>query len=84
MPTRKTTKKPARKAAKATKAKATKAKALDLRAIKAGRMVLYGPPIRDAIRRGNLAEMRQVAVLARAHVKEVEAALSALEKELSK
>ena len=79
MPTRKTTKKPARKAAKTTKRKA-----LDLSAVKAGRMVLYGPPIRDAIKRGDLAEMRQLAVLARAHVKEVEAALSALENELGK
>jgi len=79
MPTRKTSKKPARKAVNAVKGKA-----LDLRAIKAGRMVLYGPPIRDAILRGNLAEMRQLAVLARAHVKEVEAALSALQRELNK
>ena len=78
MPTRKTSKKPTRKAGKAPKGKA-----LDLRAIKAGRMVLYGPPIRDAIRRGDVAEMKKLAVLARAHVKEVEAALSALEKELS-
>ena len=78
MPTRKTSKKPARKAAKATKRKA-----LDLSAVTAGRMVLYGPPIRDAIRRGDVAEMKKLAVLARAHVKEVEAALSALEKELS-
>ena len=78
MPTRKTSKKPARKAAKATKRKA-----LDLSAVKAGRIVLYGPPIRDAIKRGDLAEMKKLAVLARAHVKEVEAALSALEKELS-
>ena len=80
MPTRKTSKKPARKAAK----RATKGKALDLQAVKAGRMVLYGPPIRDAIRRGDVAEMKKLAVLARAHVKEVEAALSALENELSK
>jgi hypothetical protein len=79
MPTRKTSKKPARKAAKATKRKA-----LDLRAVKAGRMVLYGPPIRDAIKRGDVAEMKKLAVLARAHVKEIEAALSALENELGK
>jgi hypothetical protein len=79
MPTRKTSKKPARKAAKATKRKA-----LDLRAIKAGRVVLYGIPIWDAIKRGELAEMKRLAVVARAHVKEVEAALSALEKQSSK
>jgi uncharacterized protein DUF1843 len=79
MPTRKTSKKPARKAGKATKGKV-----LDLRAIKAGRMVLYGPPIRDAILRGKLAEMRQLAVAARAHVKDVQSALSALEAALKK
>jgi len=79
MPTRKTSKKPARKTAKAVKGKA-----LDLRAVKAGRMVLYGPPIRDAISRGDLAEMRQLAVLARAHVKDVQGALAALEAALKK
>lgn len=79
MPTRKTSKKPARKAVKAVKGKA-----LDLRAIKAGRMVLYGPPIRDAILRGNLAEMRQLAVIARSHVKDVQSALAALEAALKK
>lgn len=81
MPTRKTTKKPARKAA--TKA-TSKGKPLDLRAIKAGRVVLYGIPIRDAIKRGDIAEMKKLAVLARSHVKEVETALSTMEKELSK
>ena len=79
MPTRKTSKKPARKGVTGTKRKA-----LDLSAVKAGRMVLYAPPIRDAIKRGDVAEMKKLAVLARAHVKEVEAALSALENELSK
>jgi hypothetical protein len=79
MPTRKTSKKPARKAVNAVKGKA-----LDLRAIKAGRMVLYGPPIRDAMLRGNLAEMRQLGVAARAHLKEVQSALAALEAALKK
>lgn len=79
MPTRKKSKKPARKAVKTAKGKS-----LDLPAIKAGRMVLYGLPIRDAILRGNLAEMRQLAVAARAHVREVQSALSALEAALNK
>lgn len=79
MATRKTTKKTARKTTK----KASKGKALDLRGIKAGRVVLYGPPIWDAIRRGNVAEMRQLATLARAHVKEVQTALAELESALN-
>jgi hypothetical protein len=80
MPTRKASKKPARKAIKAT----SKGKSLDLKAVKAGRIVLYGPPIRDAIKRGDLAEMKKIAELARSHVKDVETALSALENQLSK
>jgi hypothetical protein len=47
-------------------------------------MVLYGPPIRDAMLRGNLAEMRQLGVAARAHLKEVQSALAALEAALKK
>jgi hypothetical protein len=79
MPTRKATTKSARK----TSAKATsKGKAVDLQAIKAGRMEMYGPPIRDAIRRGDLNEMKELATLARTHIKEVEAALAQLEKAL--
>ena len=80
MSTRKASKKSARKATKAT----SKSKGLDLKAVKAGRIVLYGPPIWDAIKRGDLAEMKKLADLARSHVKDVETALSALEKELSK
>ncbi len=79
MPTRKTTKKAARKTTK----KSTKGKALDLKAVKAGRVVLYGPPIWDAIRRGDQAEMRQLATLARAHVKDVQNALAELESALN-
>jgi hypothetical protein len=79
MPTRKTSKKPARKSSATAKGKP-----LDLKAIKAGRIVLYGIPIRDAIKRGDLAEMKQLAVLARSHVKDVQTALAALEKSLSR
>ena len=58
MPTRKATTKSARK----TSAKATpKGKAVDLQAIKTGRTEMYGVPIRDAIRRGDLSEMKEVA-----------------------
>jgi uncharacterized protein DUF1843 len=79
MPTRKASRKTAGKAAATAKGKP-----LDLKAVKAGRVVLYGIPIRDAIKRGDLAEMKQLAVLARSHVKDVQAALSKLEKSLGK
>ena len=45
---------------------------------------LYGRPILDAIRRGNIAEMRRLSVQARAHVKEVNAALAKLDASLKK
>lgn len=78
MPTRKTTKKPARKAATA------KPKPLDLKGVKSGIIVLYAVPIRNAIKRGDLAEMKQLAALARSHVKDVKSALAALEKSIGK
>ena len=78
MPTRKVSKKPARKSASA------KGNPLDLKAIQAGQIVLYAIPIRDAITRGDLAEMKQLAALARSHVKDVQTALTKLEKSLSK
>ena len=79
------TKKPTKKSAGKAPAKTTsKGKALDLQAVKAGRMVLYGPPIRDAIRRGDAAEMKKLAVLARSHLKDVQSALKELEKSIDK
>lgn len=45
---------------------------------------LYGRPILDAIKRGNIAEMRRIATQARAHVKDVNAALSKLDASLKK
>lgn len=44
---------------------------------------LYGPPIRDAIKRGNVAEMKKLAVQARKHLSEVKAALAALERKIA-
>jgi len=74
MPVRKATKK------SGSKKKAYKAKA----PIRPGSMIPYGPPIRDAIRRGNRAEMKKVAAAARKFIKEVEAALAALDKRIGK
>jgi hypothetical protein len=47
-------------------------------------MIPYGPPIRDALRRGNVAEMKKVSAAARKYIKQVEAALAALEKKIGK
>lgn len=44
----------------------------------------YGDPIREAIARGNLAEMKKLAVSARKYVSQVEAALAQLEKAIAK
>jgi len=40
----------------------------------------YGVAIRDAIARGDVREMRQVATVARKYLKDVQAALDAMEK----
>jgi hypothetical protein len=45
---------------------------------------LYGRPILEAIKRGNVAEMKRIATQARAHVKEVNAALAKLDASLKK
>lgn len=44
---------------------------------------LYGMPIRDAIKRGNLAEMKALSTQARKHVADVTSALASLDKALS-
>jgi hypothetical protein len=45
---------------------------------------LYGRPILDAIKRGDLAEMKRVRTQALAHVKEVNAALAKLDAKLKR
>lgn len=44
----------------------------------------YGPPIREAMARGDVAEMRRVAASARKWIKDAQAALDKLEQRLSK
>ena len=44
----------------------------------------YGPPIREAIARGDAAEMRKVAAGARKWIKDAQAALDKLEAKLAK
>ena len=60
-----------KKSAKSSRAKAT-----------SGAVPPYGDPIRQALARGNLAEMRKVAASARAWVKNVESSLAKLEKQI--
>jgi hypothetical protein len=46
---------------------------------RSGSMIPYGDPIRDAMARGDLQEMRRVAASARKWVSEVTTAMTALE-----
>ena len=45
---------------------------------------LYGRPILEAVKRGDLAEMKRVRTQALAHIKEVNAALAKLDASLKK
>lgn len=47
-------------------------------------VALYAVPIYGAIKRGDSAEMKKVAALARKHLSDVQAALSALEAKLQR
>jgi Domain of unknown function (DUF1843) len=45
---------------------------------------LYGRPILEAVKRGDLAEMKRVRTQALAHIKEVNAALAKLDAKLKR
>jgi len=68
---------PAKKSKSAKKASTSKRAA-------SGAVPPYGPPIRDAIARGNLGEMKSLAARTRKYVAEVERALKALEGKIAK
>lgn len=51
---------------------------------RSGAVPPYGDPIREAIARGDLQEMRRVALSARQYVSRVQSALEALEKAIAK
>ena len=74
------TRKPAKKAASKKSAKGV----LDAKSVRGGIVVLYGPPIWDCIRRGNMAEMKKLLPAARAHVESVKKALTSLDKAIGK
>ena len=44
----------------------------------------YGPPIRDAIARGNVAEMKSLAARTRKYIADLEKALRVLDGKISK
>lgn len=48
----------------------------------AGQMIPYGDPIRGAIARGDVQEMRKLAAYTKKWVKDVESALSNLERKI--
>ena len=48
----------------------------------AGQMIPYGDPIRGAIARGDVQEMRKLAADTRKWIKEVESALNNLERKI--
>ena len=78
----KSSKKSAKKAGKgAAKASSKSRVATD---ISSGRMMPYGPPIFDAIARGDLNEMRQVAAATRKWLDDVETAVNTLETNIKK
>jgi hypothetical protein len=72
---------PARKSAprKASQSKATSSAKLN-----AGSIPPYGVPIREAIARGNAAEMKKVATSARKYLKDVQTAVAQLDRAMSK
>jgi hypothetical protein len=68
---------PTKKTAKPTAKKAAYKKGSPI-------VALYSVPIYGAIKRGNLAEMKKLAAQARKHISDVSTALAALEKKIGK
>jgi len=71
---------PTRKASKST----AKAKKVSSAAVRGGAVPPYGIGIREAVGRGDVAEMKKVAASARKWLKDIQAALSQLEKAIGK
>ena len=82
MATSKGAKKGSKKAG--AKSAAKKPKPVNFRAIKAGSMLEYGDPIRDAVARGDANELRKLAAVARKQIRDVEKVLRTLEKSIAK
>jgi Domain of unknown function (DUF1843) len=74
----------ATKKAAATTKRATSVKAALSKHPKSPFHPLYGRPILDAVKSGNVTQMRQIRSVAQKHVKEVNAALAKLDARLKK
>ena len=72
---------PARKSAPR---KAGQARATAKKSSTRGPLPPYGVPIREALARGNAAEMKKVSNSARKYLKDVQAAVASLDRALSK
>ena len=75
-------KKSAKRSAKTSSAR--KPRAVNFRSIKAGTLVEYGDPIRDAVARGDINELRNLADVARQQIRDVENVLRVLEANIQK
>lgn len=64
--------------------KASSTKSAPAASATTGAVPPYGPPIREAAARGDVAEMRKVAASARKWIKDVQSALDKLEAKLAK
>jgi hypothetical protein len=73
-----------KKPAKATRTKATSVKRVTSKHPSSPFHPLYGRPILDAVKSGNVSRMKQIRSVAQRHVKEVNAALAKLEARLNK
>jgi hypothetical protein len=69
---------------KAGKAASNKPKAVNFRTIRAGTLLEYGDPIRDAVARGDVNELRKLAAVARKQIRGVEKVLQVLERNIAK
>jgi len=71
-------------ASKSAPRKAGKSQAASSAKLNAGAIPPYGVPIREAIARGNPAEMKQVSASARKYLTEVQAAVDKLDRAMGK
>lgn len=81
-PKKASAKRSAKKSAK--KSAARKPRAVNFRAIKGGTLLEYGDPIRDAVARGDINELRKLADVARQQIRDVENVLNTLEQNIQK
>lgn len=69
---------------KAVTKKATTKRVIPSKHPKSPSHTLYGKPILEAVKSGNLAQMKQIRTVAQRHVKEIQSALQKLETKINK